>query len=572
MTWQRVNIKDSAAIQSLSGVQAFMSNTVSIMEGILSTTKDIIEFVSALVFDVEDLNAAVLQAAIDTARDVLKDLVGDAGCYYLPIPIRQITEISDAINRPTLIAPPDPGGAETVFDAMLPPRSTNMTGGNYGYLSDVMASLNDADDLMRPQFDQDAHIGALVVLAGVTSYLDIIPLIDKLQKLLSGDNGSAAGEGLVDTRIPKVTGLQYEIVPSVIGQAAKLHNRVEGGDKELPYAVKLSWDLHDKVSVTLDFGEPYRLVIDKVVIYRSDTPLSPNASLTERDTHILKEFEYDGTTNFFYDDTIELNHVYYYAVGYNVIGEQGSSTTSDLGVTYITALNVNIPNELDIFPRTGVPPDWTLLPNPLALIPGITDIVNTALVFLDDLEQRIAGKKNKYEKYIEDVTAQINAYVAKAEEITSTIRQIVELLTLPDVYLGATVLAGKGGNTFFMDALRRALMDTSDPNRPSFDRGDEIVTGFVLLAGSATAGKLSKFKTMLELLLSQTPSAAAAYAKAMGSINYVEMAVDREIEFLQNLDLNKTGVVATTAESLPAIGPDLEPAAEQNDGTECQEG
>jgi len=140
------------------------------------------------------------------------------------------------------------------------------------------------------------------------------------------------------------------------------------------------------------------------------------------------------------------------------------------------------------------------------------------------------------------------------------------------VYIGAYAFVGKGGNNFFVNELGKALNDTNDPNRPPFDQGSEVVTGFVLMAGSATAGKLAAFKTLLDFLFFSSGSqmesaAAAAYAAAAASIDTGIEAVQREIDLLANLELSPEPI--TPVITPKGIGPDLEPADEQNDGKEC---
>ncbi len=566
MAWQGWNPKLSALNTTLQNVQGGLSEIVVLMDDTLNAVKAAAEVAKVLLVELPDADVALLEAAIKIIRETMDGLVSNAGCYYLPIPTRVIDTIPDEL----VIYMPDPGGAETVSEVMLPNVSLGKSGGNYGLMLDVSSSLNDQDDLMRPQFDADAHIGALVVVAGVSTYLQIIPLISKLVKLFSGTDGSAAGEGLAETTLPKVTELQYEYAPSVIGQAALLRNRLEGGESEHPYAVKLSWDLHDKVTTVTDYGEPFWVTIDKIVVYRAEVALSLGMSDAELEQYRIKDFEYDGTTNFFFDDTIELDKHYYYAVGYDLIGEYG--VTVDLGVVNIAVLKVDVPATLNLFPRTGTPPDWTLLPNPLALIPGIGDIVDTVNLFLDGLEKRLENKSSKVEKYIDALVADAERYGRIAEQVVSTVDRIVELMTLPDTYIGVNTFSGKGGNTFFLNALGNALNDTSDPERPPFDRGDEVLTGFILLAGSATAGKITNFVDLLGLLTNQAPTnVSLAYRDAMASIGYLTDTVERQIDLLSNLSLDTTGPGITPKVPQNAIGVDLEPATEQNDGTECKE-
>jgi hypothetical protein len=212
-----------------------------------------------------------------------------------------------------------------------------------------------------------------------------------------------------------------------------------------------------------------------------------------------------------------------------------------------------------------------LLPSPTALIPGVGSLVAQINLFLDTLEKRLDDSSSKYKKYIEALDAEIKRYGQLAKSFLTTIQQIIDLLTFPpDIYIGSFPFLGKGGNQFFIEILGKALTDVSDPNRPPFDEGSEVVTGFVIYAGSATAGKLTALKNVLEFWFSGAHAEAeSAYTAAVTSINAAVTSVQSEIDLLGNLERAPTEAANTTVPMLPAIGPDLEPATEQNDGTEC---
>jgi hypothetical protein len=562
MGWQSWNLKDSVAIQTVTAIEGAISPVITTMESILNIVKTIVEFVKALIVDIPDLETVALKAAIETIRALLKDLTGDAGCYFLPIPVRLKNVVADE----TLIFDPTPGGAEQAdaTNLFLPPVGGGAAG-NYGFMKDVMDSLGDTNDIMRPQFDQDAHVAGFVVLAGADSYLDILPLIEKLKRWLSGKKKSGAGEGMANPDYPECRGLKAEIVPSVIGQLQKIQNRKEGGGSTHPYAVKLSWDLPERITVLRQGSWRYTLTVDKVVVFRSETKFSKYTNPdTLRSEYKLKEFDFDGLLSVFYDDSIELGKTYYYGVGYNMNAKaefdgELSRETSYLATADVVT-SIDIPVEINMLPRSGIPPDWMLFPNPLALIPDLVEVVNNINAFLDSLEKRIDTKSKKFEEYINALSAEIERYSSLATGIIGTIKDIIDLLTFPDVYIGAFPFAGKGGNAFFTNELSRSLQDTSDPSRPPFDRGDEVVTGFIMYAGSATVGKLQAFQTFIEMLVGQTVGGIEQnYAEAMVSIGYAVDEIERQICLLKNLE---KGVCPDEEAALPGMGPDLEPSEE----------
>lgn len=576
MAWTSWNLKDSPGVQTLDTVGSAVAPIVDTMASLLEIVKVITELTTALLLDVPDLPSEALKAAIETVRAILKDLAGDAGCYFLPIPVH----LKNVVPEGAIIFDPSPGVAPDADGSVFLPPVSGGGGGNYGFLADLTASLNDTNDILRPQFDEDAHIAGLLVVAGADSFLDILPLIEKLKRLFAGKKKSGAGEGIGSTdgaTIPKTKNLRAEIVPSAVGQLQKLNNRLEGGGSTHPYAVKLSWELPDRIKVVSIPPNRYTFTVKKIHVFRSETPISVYANPTGlAEQHKLKDFEFDGLTGEFYDDTIELNKTYYYAVGFENEARwdrlEGDAYVEKNTVTYApgadAVTSIQVPNEINMLPRHGVPPDWLLLPNPLALIPDLVRVVNTVNAFLDTLESRLGTASEKYEAFIKALTKEIARYAKLAEDIVETIQNIVDLVSFPDVYIGAYPFAGKGGNGKLVNIVGTALTDLSDPDRPPFDRGDEVLTGFVLYAGSATVGKLEAFTAFIEMLVGQSASTtASAYAQAAADIGAAVDEIEEQICLLENLDRGECPPEAE--EELPNLGPDLEPSAEEDESVGC---
>jgi len=579
MAWANWKPENAAAIRALNEVGSAIAPIMSTMESILSSVKAIMEVVSAILVDVPDLEASVIKAAIETVRAILKDLVGDAGCYFLPIPVH----FKNVIASGDLIYDPTPGGSEPAAggSVFLPPVGGG-GGGNYGFLSDLIGSLHDSGDILKPEFDDDAHIAGMVVVAGADSFLDILPLIEKLKRLFSGKKKSGAGEGIGSTdgfSIPKTKQLKAEIVPSVVGQLQRIQNRKSGGGSTHPYGVKLTWELPERIQVVVKGYICYTFTIQKVHIFRAEKPdtFSTYANPTGlAKLYALQSFEFDGLLSSFYDDTIELNRTYTYGVGYEIEAKAETLQSDDTYVlrnnlTYDAAADavttIAIPNEINLLPRSGVPPDWMLFPNPLAMIPDLVEVVNSVNTFLDTLEERLDSASDKYTKFLAALTTEINRYVKLAENVLDTIQNIIDLLDFPDVYIGVYPFADKGGNSKLISIVGNALNDSNDPNRPPFDRGDEVLTGFVLYAGSATVGKLEAFITLMDMLVgTNTQVISTAYAQAAESIGTAVDEIERQISLLENLT---TGTTSDTEDVLTSLGPDLEPAAEENNSTEC---
>jgi len=560
VSWTSVNLADNDVVRSLTTVRDGLVPIVDTMKTVTTTVKTLADLVVNLLVFAADPVTATLQAAIDAVRGALKDLQESAGCYYLAVPIRGITETTAAAINYAL-EPTDPR-----FPAGLLPPANGMSGGNYGFLRDVQDSLADELDVLRPQFTSEAYVAGVVIVAGSDNYLRLLELVDKLKALLSGAALSGPGEGLVDVGYPKPRGLRATLVPSAVTGSDRLANRLTSTVLQ-PYSVKLEWPRANRTIARVDLGEPaITYTIKRIGVYRRTEASFPiNARDVEANPYGLYTpivtFEYDGWTNFAYDDTVLPGNTYYYGVGYEIEAARGTET-----VTYpfgpFATTSIVLPTDIAILPRTGVPPDWLMLPSPLSLIPAIANFVTAINRQLDNLEERLASAQDQYQKYIDALQVEIDRYARFAQDINQAIEQLVELMTFPDVYIGAYPFAGKGGNTFFINALGKALTDTADPNRPPFDNGDAIVTGFVLYTGAETPGRLEKLTDLISMLFGSTStSASSAYAQASASLEGAVREIDRQITFLQNLDRDPN---PSTQEATPVgIGRELTPATEQ---------
>ena len=596
-SWTKLQLHVTPLAQTVKAIDRYVIPTVDDVVTIIKTVQTIASFLEKFLVEIPDLEVAVLKAAIKLARDVMKDLTGDAGVYYLPIPVH-VVNILPAGTLKAIAAPKNPGlGLESIATEMLPPVGGG-NGGNYGFLKDLSDSLHDQEDTLRPQFDSDAHVAGVVVLAGADSYLKLWPLIQKLVRLFSGGLGAGTGAGLADSTMPKPKNMRWSIVPAAIGGAARAASRFVGTGTH-PYAVRVEWDRDVRV-LNFDWAK-MTTTVSAVTVYRSEKPIPAEQRIdTNEDLTKLGEFEYDGTNSFFTDASIKLGKDYYYAVQYKLIAAS-TDTTAETVDAYPTSVSpkISVPENMNMLPRRGVPPDWLLLPSPLSMIPQIMELVDQVDLFLSDLEKRLDTGTSNYKKYIKALKATVDKYLAYALELANTIRELLELFHLPfDLYTGVYTFSGKGGNSFMLNSVTTALTNKNDTSRPPFDRGDEIVIGFVLYAGSATAGKLTAFMKLLETLFSPAtsnkydnlgggtkPKTAPApagsptptgYAAALTSLSSVTSALENASASLDaQLRLYRylapdPGVTVT----LPTggIGPDLEPALEQNDGKECTTG
>jgi hypothetical protein len=517
---------------------------------ILNITKGVLDLAKNLLIDLTDPNTLAIKGFIEAVRAVLEDLTGEggAGVFFIPIPIIPIDkELADKVLYP------EPGkndmNAAEAFETALREGRVG-SGGNYGFLDTLRASMYDPKDPMRPQLDEDAHVAGLVFYFGTESYLKLVSLIFKLAQLFSDkDQTSGVADALTGGAIdlPRPKNLKAELVPSSTTNAVKetLENRLTG-DSDTPMAVRLTWDLEDRVHVTpwptIDSYGKVTIQLEEVVVYRSDKPIPTTMSLSQRSEFAIARYPFSGWVSEFYDESINKNNTYYYAVGYKIVEqdpEDADKTYETMGNDPLAIANtqITVPEDTNMFSRRGTPPDWFMFPSPLALIPSVTNAVRKIEAAIDAIEKTIDDKFAKTKKYIDGIGDLIDYYTNLIEDIVGTIKQFIDALNWTGVYAGVMGFSGKGGNLRVIKEVGDALFDTEDPDRPPFDIGTEAVCGFVLMAGAESYGKLEKFIALSELLWGMNierasdvgDAAANAWEAALDSIDAAEAEIRERI-------------------------------------------
>lgn len=526
--WVPLDFTDSAFVNSLETVKNTFTPVVSAAKTVLEIVKTILEAAINLIVVAADATTTAIQAAIDAVRALLDDLLNASTFHTLVVPIgRTDLETSGKIMTDALL------GGNPYPDA-LPISGEDLlgSGGNYGFLRTVSESLQDARDPNRPRYGQDAHIAAGVVVLGTTNLYSLYDAIDRLVKALRIPGAKAASQPT-----PHPRGLRAFVTASSYGTSFGDESNAAGTpDADHPFAVRLAWDSTDKVIDVDDAGNTTS--IKRVVIYRAEDPDELDAAQPPEkwSEHELDSMLFDELTNEFYDNTIDIDTLYTYGVGFEIAVEDADGKELLSAVRTIRTVRVNTTN-IKMPATRGVPPDWVSYNLLDILFPEAREFVEKYLVrFLDSLEDSLEDSKKALEEYVEFLESEINRYSEWAQNILSRINTLIRVLTWPDIYAGATMiytsptLDGGGGNQFFISQLAQALYDSSDPNRPPFDSGNEAVAGIVMLAGAETPGAAKKFQTILETFLGTASQGAdSATQQALDSINYLTEQAERQI-------------------------------------------
>ncbi len=530
--------------------------------------RTIADLILAIYVDLANLELEAIRVAIQTLRSIVEDFTASAGAYALFVPMKIVDPfqwLGDPAtyyigNRDTKLSTPILT-TYTPFSGASQPSGG--TGGNYGFYATVAESLKDSDDPGRPDLDQDAYIAAVVFLFGSDTYMELFILLKKLMRLFDIPNVDLAPDV-----VPVPKNMRYTIVPQPMAKNAYSSDYWTGiGDLTTqPHAVKIEWDRDSKDWVNAAYGTSVYTEIENVILsrWKEGEFTASQVRATAGVVAGIDKWEraYDETAPIFIDTQIEPGNVYHYGLSYTykVMSAEGVERyTIDPPEVDLVSIRVAIPKDMMVGPSRGTPPDWFSV-DMIAMIPPLQKVLNYIFDWLDRMEASIYTGKDELEAFVDFLGKEIRRYHRWITEITNQIQQLIDALTLPDVYGGLLPIRGKGGTQFLLDQLGRGLFH--DPNRPPFDKGTEAVAGLILMAGAETPGKLEKFWKTINLLFgSMMSSTENSLSTAIDQMNALSADLDRQICLTRGL----TEEECAAADTNTTVGRDLEPSTESPD-------
>jgi hypothetical protein len=593
--WVALDLADSGVKKALDALKDSIVPVIDASLAIVKIVKVVADLVVNLLALLADPLVTALIAALEAVKKVIIEAFQDTGIYFLPIPTVSLPGFSPASDWYTLMrenasnilqTPPQDlenlmanatkavEAAQESHDATTPNQSafqelsqtaigklltSKGNGGNAGFYRTVADSMSDPQDPNRPSFGQDAYIAAWVIMAGAEVYGDLIELLYRLGQLFQPGGQS----GMSDPNIPRPKNLSVSLVGGVSDDP-------NGAPKSL-YAVRLKWDLEPVAWTRAAFGGVGG-DIQKVIIYRQNTPIKPGTPVSQ----LIKidEIPYHGIQPWYDDygkasygsdgvlDLFQPNATLYYAVGYtfNMISNGEIVYTASEPRALAKGV-MQFGNRISTGTGHGVPPDWVAI-NMLDAIPILKDVVNLVVHWIDDIEAGIKSSAQQLKDFLDFLQKIIDYYDKWLTNLILQIKAIIELFELPNIYIGSLAMAGQGGNDFFLSTLAEKLTDETDDNRPEFDKGTELTCGAVMLAGSNIPGALDAFKNLVGLFTSIENAGKKAVKDAVSSIGVLSSEVERQICFngsmLQTLCGGADDVSSLIVPEL-ALGDDMEP-------------
>lgn len=589
--WKYLRASDIKGVQVPKVLAETLQKLIGVVESIANVIKAIINTLSKIALGVLDPLLLALQTIIDTARKLIEDLigVGSDGLYQIVIPVNPL----DAYTPTSVDYELFPGNDKKAkLNAYVSEQNLGKKGnaGNYGFMAKLQESLYDEADLFRPQFDGDAYVAGMVFVFGAQSIAKLLQLLNKLVALM-GDvpSPSPLSEAIQQAfgpqlGFPRLENLKANLVPMVYIKTSPYSENISIApaqeDASSFYGIKIEWDPLSSRYFTSDFPAEnitglLKWKVTGLAIYDFD----PTKRETENRPSLLPE------SQVFDDDFSFLTNSYLlkglkpgnHTIGvrlrcHEVVGEtaDGEEVLSSIWtMTDMQKVSITIPDGQD-FNRRGVPPNWSCLPSPLALFPSVVVKLNEVIVFLDSIEKILEGASAKLKRFVNELKDTIDRYVDWAKDIAVTIIELLEALKWPDVYAGYTTFYGQGGNALMMNQIGTALF-SGDSNAPPFNEGTEPVFGMVLLAGSNSAGTISKAMETMKYILGadfnestfDTADVENAWNTAAASIDAVTEDTDKQISFTDAMISQITFSTTPESEEIKrAFGINMQPSTE----------
>lgn len=578
---------------TIDGIAALGNATVSVLQ-IVSGVLDVI---AGLTIET-DPTKAVLDAAIKAIEEGLSTLLNDSGVYVLFVPVRRkiivsplIQEALSLVGDPVLQSDLDP--AALVVQARLAANNAEVgaffrspsDGGNAGFFRTVFESILDPGDPNRPLFEQSAYVAGIHVVAGAPDYVNLLSFITALDSLMlppGPANNTLSTPGLPVPQNLRATGVRL----------------LDGN-----LGARLSWDPQVPVVTVPPLG--VGCLITNIAIIRSTNPKVMLASTPESlfgtknltkgmtapgdpDTTVVDILDYGvpfpPST---YDDNTGLEDAkaYYYFACYRFrMGSIDDITraASYPDQQYYHLSNVAVATATTRTPRSGkgVPPDWVRTPSVIDLLPIAGELLDLLLATLKQFQSGVSGRADALKKYIEYLKGEIKRLQDLIAAMTGVVQRLTSLATqTPTVGAYGRVFFGKGGTDFMLADLAASLSPTNgDGGRPPFDRGDEFVTGVVVMVGAPSEDGVVAVKTLLETLfgiggggsVSPLQQAIAAIDAQLTTQEAASFGDDFTAGGTVTVTQGLTGDVPISEDDPGSCGPDTTPAPVFGDNFEVQ--
>jgi len=487
MAWQKLQISvPDLGTGNLSDIikkiKEYLEAIVSVLETILNT-----------IVAVTDPLSTLIKALIETLKKIVEGFLEDAGGYVIYLPIRKrlatdflgLGDITPSwADKMGIFEDP---GSELSWDNpelnSFIAQSNRYNGGNGGFFRSFMESLYDEGDTNRPQFlDWDDYVGGYVLVMGTD--FDPLGFLDDIWRLFGIFNGP-------DTlpKVPRPTGLQVRPLCSISSGV---------------FDALLTWDppqvpvyqLDDLGGVIL-YPTRYAVIRGKnncgflsaqnVIDLMGKRQLAVGDTFENNSIEVLLEDNYDISKTTYLDKDIPATEgdSFYYAIAWQLKAYNANASTTTSEGTLMDYWNISNVVRTIPFPilPASTPPDWYRTPSIASIFPEFAKILRRLVAQLEAYAHKLTSGLDLITDYVNFLKKEIDRYEALINYFLDELARLQAKFELPTAGVYVRSFIGQGGNNFLITDLAQSLLK-GYPNAPPFHKGDEFVTGAIIMTGA----------------------------------------------------------------------------------------
>lgn len=498
--WHALQLKPPF-VEEVNSVIDGIQNVLDEVTSLLNTVKQILEVARAvLILSSADPLELIIKQLLDEIDRLLENISEKTTINAIIIPIhKQAFGVGNEVDFSNLGGPTfgqmvadsafvgsavQYQGTSTIDLAQFINSAPYAIGGNKGFYSTLVESLQDTGDINRPLFDETFAVTGGCALLGTRSFADLNKILNLLLALLKlGDRTDPLRNAF---RPPQ--NLRARVIP--ITTVAANPGRI---------GVVLDWE-KPQLRINFPLYNEEEALIDEILVIRStDKTLREKFSWSEvfatdvtndlndlpvtasGRTKVIKRIRNDGFSGSYVDDDPNLaeDSVYYYTLAFRY-----KLNDQYLRINFFSnAVRVQFTRPL--VTATSEPPDWFSSPSLVEIFPALEEIVGAIRLILAELRTKSFSGPTILDQVIEA----IDSLVKRGELANAILQEILELLrVLSNTDVGGiyatTITTNSGGMKAWTSELARRLSNKADASRPPYDDPRDLVTGIIMVAGA----------------------------------------------------------------------------------------
>jgi hypothetical protein len=201
----------------------------------------------------------------------------------------------------------------------------------------------------------------------------------------------------------------------------------------------------------------------------------------------------------------------------------------------------------------STPPDWYRTPSIASIFPEFAALLRKLLAQIDSFSAKLLGATDMLKDYVEFLKSEIARYEKIVNDVLDAVKRLTAKFQLPTAGIYLRSFQGKGGNSFLISDLAGSFLP-SESSRPPFIKGDEYVTGAVIMTGGSQAA-VNSLMSGLSWIFGGPTGSSDATSESLAEIDIALNAME-SMEFETNMQpLTAAPATEPTTEFNVAMAP-----------------